>query len=171
LRETVFVNLLAFARMALRMTPALLGLFLLTGCEDNYPRDLRYPLRDDPLVLDTFKVNTPKQFDPPGQLSFVVNHLLHPATQAERDKLEPDRKLILEPGQLTGPQRDALARALEDLFGTPTQPTVNLEDASVVGTLKLDNETLARGSLYYREHCLHSHGLSGNGRGPTASWV
>lgn len=165
------MKLLALARLTLWTTPALLGLLLLAGCDDNYPRDLRYPLRDDPLVLDTFKVYTPKQFDPPGQLSFVVNYVLHPPTAEELSKLEPDRKNILQPTQLTGPQRDALSRALEDLFGTPAQPTVKLEDESLVGTLKLDNETLARGSHYYREHCLHCHGLSGNGRGPTASWV
>ena len=37
-------------------------------------------------------------------------------------------------------------------------------------SLKLDAATLADGSKLYRQHCLHCHGLSGNGRGPTAPW-
>lgn len=31
--------------------------------------------------------------------------------------------------------------------------------------------TLARGSALYRRHCLHCHGVSGDGRGPTGPWV
>ena len=30
---------------------------------------------------------------------------------------------------------------------------------------------LGRGSILYRRHCLHCHGLSGDGRGPTGPWV
>jgi mono/diheme cytochrome c family protein len=37
--------------------------------------------------------------------------------------------------------------------------------------LKLDDETLARGSGVYRHQCLHCHGLTGDGRGPTSPWV
>jgi hypothetical protein len=43
--------------------------------------------------------------------------------------------------------------------------------ADAVKNLKLDPDTLARGSSLYRLQCLHCHGLSGNGRGPTAAWV
>src|SRR5207245_5054559 len=45
-----------------------------------------------------------------------------------------------------------------------------IED-NVKTALKLDEPTLAKGSHYYRLHCLHCHGLTGNGRGPTAPWV
>src|SRR5207302_7364718 len=37
--------------------------------------------------------------------------------------------------------------------------------------LKLDDATLADGSQLYRRHCLHCHGLAGDGHGPTAPWV
>ena len=33
------------------------------------------------------------------------------------------------------------------------------------------SDTLAEGSKLYRQHCLHCHGLEGNGRGPTGYWV
>jgi mono/diheme cytochrome c family protein len=36
---------------------------------------------------------------------------------------------------------------------------------------RLDDPTLAHGSYLYRIHCLHCHGLTGNGRGPTSAWV
>src|SRR5262249_29876527 len=37
--------------------------------------------------------------------------------------------------------------------------------------LQLDEPTLKEGSRLYRLHCLHCHGLTGDGRGPTARWV
>jgi mono/diheme cytochrome c family protein len=33
------------------------------------------------------------------------------------------------------------------------------------------NSILHKGGLLYRRHCLHCHGVTGNGRGPTAPWV
>jgi mono/diheme cytochrome c family protein len=33
------------------------------------------------------------------------------------------------------------------------------------------DEVLQLGSLLYRRHCLHCHGLTGDGRGPTGPWV
>src|SRR6185369_12284819 len=74
-------------------------------------------------------------------------------------------------------QRADIQAALVKAFGKPKTPTVaNLEgdefiNEEVTTTLKLDNETLARGSNLYRRHCLHCHGLTGNGQGPTAPWV
>src|SRR5207302_4961877 len=37
--------------------------------------------------------------------------------------------------------------------------------------LQLDEETLKEGSRLYRLYCLQCHGLTGDGRGPTAKWV
>src|SRR5262249_42608923 len=37
--------------------------------------------------------------------------------------------------------------------------------------LKLDRTTLRDGGGLYRQHCMHCHGLTGDGRGPTAKWV
>lgn len=149
----------------LQLVPALLGLLLLAGCEDNYTSDLRYPLRDDMLVLEPFKKFTPRRFDPPGNISFAIDQVRSSSGDEE------DRKYILDPMKLSAGQRDGLLKVLEEMFGTPTHPRVKLEDAGSVGTLKLDDETLTKGSLLYRQHCLHCHGLTGNGRGPTAPWV
>lgn len=60
-----------------------------------------------------------------------------------------------------------LTKTLEQLFGTPAHPKVDLDDPDPL----LDAATLAKGSQLYRRHCLHCHGLSGDGHGPTAPWV
>lgn len=61
-----------------------------------------------------------------------------------------------------------LNKVLVKLFGTPAKPKVDVKDAD---DHKLDEKTLAEGSRLYRRHCLHCHGLTGDGRGPTAPWV
>ena len=45
------------------------------------------------------------------------------------------------------------------------------DNANQKTLLKLDDESLIRGSHLYRLHCLTCHGLTGDGRGPTATWV
>ena len=62
-------------------------------------------------------------------------------------------------------------KALESHFGTPANPTVKLEDTEAIKMLKLDDATLAKGSAAYRIHCIHCHGVPGDGRGPTARWI
>ena len=37
--------------------------------------------------------------------------------------------------------------------------------------MKLDDKTLEKGSVLYRRHCLHCHGMTGDGHGATAAWV
>jgi mono/diheme cytochrome c family protein len=59
-----------------------------------------------------------------------------------------------------------LDKTLNDLFGTPAKPKVEGADGP-----HMDEATLANGSVLYRRHCLHCHGLTGDGRGPTAPWV
>jgi mono/diheme cytochrome c family protein len=157
------------ARALVPASPALLGLVLLSGCDTEYPADLKYPLRTDPLVVQKISA-TPSNLDRPGQLAQILVPL--EAT---------DRNAIAEPSKLEAKQRSELDRSLEQIFGTPRAPTVSPagvkdEDLRTVlkdvqGTLKLDDQTLAEGSALYRIHCLHCHGLTGNGHGPTAPWV
>jgi mono/diheme cytochrome c family protein len=45
------------------------------------------------------------------------------------------------------------------------------ETTDIPVTLQIGDETLKKGSALYRRYCLHCHGLTGNGRGPTAPWV
>lgn len=68
----------------------------------------------------------------------------------------------------------------ESLAAELADNEVTLED---IDALVLDSAALAkgdpvphwivlrRGSELYRKHCLHCHGLSGDGRGPTGPWV
>jgi mono/diheme cytochrome c family protein len=85
---------------------------------------------------------------------------------------------ILDPRNLATAERTKLDELLRAVFGTPAEPTVKHKDQhplgvakEVVEQLQLDDVTLREGSRMYRRHCLHCHGLEGNGRGPTGPWV
>jgi mono/diheme cytochrome c family protein len=145
----------------LRTWAGLLGLVLLSGCESEYPPDYRYPVRTDPLVIDR-PAEPPVRLDRPGE--FPDQILVHVTS-------EKDKQKILNPENLKSKYRQQLEAALEKLFGTPRHPKVGGLDAQDQDTLKLDDGTLAEGSASYRANCLHCHGLTGNGRGPTAPWV
>jgi mono/diheme cytochrome c family protein len=87
-----------------------------------------------------------------------------------------DKKGIFRfPDLLPVNDRKELEALLEKAFGTPAKPTINpVElgiDAKDLAELKLDDATLAKGSTRYRIHCLHCHGVPGDGRGPTARWI
>jgi mono/diheme cytochrome c family protein len=158
--------------MLLTAAPALLCLVWLSGCENNYPADLHYPLRDDPLLpaagfsnVDSAKIrlDRPGEFDRPGDpLPWLLPNLT------------PEQsKTILFPANLASGLRQKLDATLEQMFGTPRSPKVAGFDGDekVRTACKLEEPTLAHGSQLYRIHCLHCHGLTGNGRGPTSPWV
>jgi mono/diheme cytochrome c family protein len=149
------------ARLLLRTGPLLCGLVLLSGCESEYPADYKYPLRTDPLVTQAPK-EEPARLDWPGEFpSQVLTKLTD-----EKDKIN-----ILSPEKLDSKVRGQLEAALEKHFGTPRAPKVDGIADDIRTALKLDAKTLAEGSVAYRANCLHCHGLTGNGRGPTAPWV
>ena len=144
-----------------------LPLLLLTLCgcgtDGEYPADLRYPLRTDLIFVEQPTPNTTFYPSPPGHL--------------DRDLATiNDRKgKTLDPTKIAAADRAALQKKLAALFGTPAAPKVEpgedekLQDA--VKKLRLDGTTLAEGSKHYRRHCLHCHGLDGDGRGPTGPWL
>src|SRR5947209_4416159 len=73
---------------------------------------------------------------------------------------------------MSGLSSATAARALAlALPAAPTVETTDEEARSQVGELRLDKETLKKGSALYRHHCLYCHGLDGDGRGPTGPWV
>jgi len=76
-----------------------------------------------------------------------------------------------DPANISAVDRAAVDKAMEEAFGTPSKPKVAWLDKDLVETLKLDEATLAEGSKRYRVHCLHCHGVPGDGRGPTARWI
>lgn len=152
--------------------PLLAG--LAAGCSTGYPTDLHYPPRMDPLVLEPPKDDNIFSPIPPGQLEQSVAGL--------KDK---GGKLFDPKGaNVPGKRRQELTTFLDRVFGTPSRPHVAFREDSpakgivetkaiteAVATLDLDAGTLRHGSTLYRRHCLHCHGLAGDGRGPTGPWV
>jgi len=193
----------------------LLGLLTLPGCGDSYPKDLNYPPRTDPIVIELPKVQ-PTYLDAPGQLAHWIDsipekggRLIDPTAGVEKVQLakveehlsksrfDLSDEEVHELGLASKPEKDSAQEALEarrdslkkrietitatmkgvapklsavlkDRFGTPAAPKVGVDDADAFG---LDTTTLAEGSKLYRRHCLHCHGLTGDGRGPTGPWV
>jgi mono/diheme cytochrome c family protein len=73
-----------------------------------------------------------------------------------------------EPLQLTLDQRRLVSERLRGLFGTPAEPTVPEELTRIPGFQK---DRLVVGAREYRRLCLHCHGLTGDGAGPTAPFL
>ncbi|HJT78131.1 MAG TPA: c-type cytochrome [Gemmataceae bacterium] len=155
----------ALARALLGAT-LVAGLLPACGCSDRYPDNLKYGLRTDPLVIKVPSDMVLNHLDPPGDLEHWLDSLKDPGKGA----------VALDPAKLDGGQRRELEDALDGIFGKPAAPkvdTTGLEDEAVEAaqTLRLDPQTLAEGSQLYRRHCLHCHGITGNGQGPTGPWI
>lgn len=137
---------------------------LLAGCNfsTRYPGDLRYPVRKD-IIVKKEPAAEPDVLPSPGRL----DESIVAAIAADKEA----REKALDPAKLTAEQRKSLRAGLYDAFGSPMRPKVASSDTSLVSELMLDNSTLARGSELYRKHCMHCHGVSGDGRGPTGPWV
>jgi mono/diheme cytochrome c family protein len=149
------------------------GAVLLSGCDlDTYPQELRYPPRTDPLV----NRSSPPQkdasaYDKPGEFPKVIFSGL------SEDEIDKGKNLFY-PAKLKSDDAAKRDKFLNDIFGSPAHPKVDGGDDDLRSTLdkarpglKLDAKTLEHGSELYRQHCLHCHGLSGDGRGPTAPWI
>jgi mono/diheme cytochrome c family protein len=135
------------------------GLVLASGCDTHsYSEDLIYPVRDDPIVEQPPSADPPG-FERPGQWAYLL-----PVFEEQNGKK-------YDPSKLTADQRRAFQKMLDDRFGRPAKPTVKGIEDEAKAALKLDDDTLAHGSQLYRRHCLHCHGLTGDGHGPTAPWV
>lgn len=153
----------------------------LTGCglesHPAYSPDVRYGVRSDPIVMAAPKL-ADERVDPdrPGVLPmmrfddiFKPDHPYHAKATAINDTI------LRDPMKISGPDRSQIEASLRAFFGTPAEPIINAKalgiSAKVMQDLKLDDETLAMGATRYRIHCLHCHGVPGDGRGPTARWV
>jgi mono/diheme cytochrome c family protein len=172
-RNNVISGLLRPARCRpLLLLGLVLALPVLSGCGDTYSEAIQYTVRTDPLFA---KTPTEERLDPdrPGQFplytmaeAFDPRNPLHDQV----DKLLKDGTLR-DPDKLSEENRQKLDDILTKLFGTPAEPQVVGVEQTVRETLNLDSETLERGSRLYRLHCLQCHGVTGDGRGPTAKWV
>jgi mono/diheme cytochrome c family protein len=149
----------------------LVASFLLPGCDmDSYSPAIKYLVRSDPLVLDA--ALGPDRYEPdrPGVLPLFSLKDLQDPRNPLHDRTDVEKKL-LDPTKMDPAARKELEELLNEYFGTPASPKVGDAPPEVVTSLRLDQETLVRGSSLYRIHCLHCHGVSGDGRGPTARWV
>jgi mono/diheme cytochrome c family protein len=138
-----------------------LALVLLVGCDDRYPKDLHYPPRTDLLVVKA-PTEQPIYPDSPGQLDHLIGLTNSKGGEA------------LDPRQAPADERRQLNQELSKIFGTPASPKVASEEeeaSEAITALELSPERLARGSELYRRHCLHCHGLVGDGRGPSGPWL
>jgi YD repeat-containing protein len=146
---------------------------LVAGCADNerYPKNLRYPLRTDVLVTKTPTAEK-RQLPPPGHLEEDIRRAVEAELKAKKTdaSAKNDEDKLLDPKDVAPAGRKALAAALHEVFGTPELPKVAVSD-DLIDALKVDERTLWNGSKHYRRHCLHCHGLTGNGNGPTGPWV
>ena len=84
------------------------------------------------------------------------------------------REYFFDPTTLSAEQRSELQTLLQETFGKPSHPRLDVQSPAAAKQLervRLDEETLKEGSRLYRLHCMQCHGLTGDGRGPTARWV
>jgi mono/diheme cytochrome c family protein len=162
------------------------------GCSEKsyYPADLRYPLRTDVLVTGQpagFADAQPWKPSPPGTLDAELERMA---------KEEATQKFFANPMKIDASDKKELRIALQEVFGTPFAPSVEPDEENeenrklydsrlavrsgpdeedvkedAIEAMALDRDTLKKGSGLYRRHCLHCHGLAGDGRGPTGPWV
>jgi mono/diheme cytochrome c family protein len=140
----------------------------ISGCSDSYPEDLKYAPRTDPLCMEGRGNNKagvdPQGIDSPGPRGWAD-------TLISYEKLNEGKTKLLDARKLPSGLRSDLDKLLLEYFGTPAKPIVKNGDTDENKPLKLDSATLAKGSQHYRRQCMHCHGVSGDGRGPTGYWV
>ncbi len=151
----------------------LLAVFTLAGCDNtgSYPTDMVYPLRTDPIVKSVSEKAKKDYAYPPGQLEKAILDI----AKEGGELIEPKKVENTKGNKL----RRGLQESLEGLFGTPAQPRVQIDQSlpnyrqlgAQLDRLKLDRRSLEEGSKLYRRNCLHCHGVTGDGRGPTGPWV
>lgn len=101
-----------------------------------------------------------------------------------RPNLVLAKSLELNVGMKMEPAVNDSQSILDDLFGTPDNPKwpkVLLDDEKLASLVRLDRLNRAAGRVrsdeqdvhfgLYREHCVHCHGTTGHGVGPTSSFL
>ncbi|MBI3410487.1 MAG: cytochrome c [Planctomycetes bacterium] len=153
---------------------ALLAPIVLVGCgSDGYSSAIVYGVRTDPLVLDDKLGKEGYEPDRPGVLPILlakdVDNPFNPMYEKGASLFKDG--LLRDPTKISDKDRRTLSKILQAYFGRPGEPQVAGVDSTATRILKLDQDTLSAGSQLYRLHCLHCHGLAGDGRGPTGRWV
>jgi mono/diheme cytochrome c family protein len=143
--------------------------------DPEFPFNAQFRKTLQPILDDLIEKEKkdPKTLSPTERIALENKLLRDPKN---RPKFDPTLdKTIRDPMNISAADRKELEKALDDQFGTPAKPTLNAKAADIddetVKLLKLDDETLKEGSRNYRIHCMHCHGVPGDGRGPTSRWV
>ena len=161
-----------------------------------YPTKLRYQPRQDLLIKEGLTQEL-RVLPPPGRLDESIRKASEPKTvtkfdpkdltKADRDELRtalveifgtPANPTIepLTPDELRkkpSPKEVDAATDNREVYGKALGAALQdyeLKPADV-DDLKVERDVLRHGSSHYRRHCMHCHGLNGDGRGPTGPWV
>jgi len=163
----------------------------------KYPEGLRYPARTD-LIIKKALESELRQLPPPGDLDQAIrdsyltkdgkvkdpSSAADPAQLAEKERAALNAALLelfgtpryptIEPGEPNPRKSEKEQAAAEEdrkLYNDSLNQQVARVGQEAIDNLQLDVANLNRGSVLYRKHCLHCHGVAGDGRGPTGPWV
>lgn len=106
---------------------------------------------------------------PTPPAAFRLNMVEAISPTAEKDSIAAEQALTTD-------QQRQVATVLAAMFGTPDEP-VCLPEAGLDGAkLRLAagpvrSDIVGRKNGLYREHCVHCHGITGDGLGPTAAFL
>jgi mono/diheme cytochrome c family protein len=112
--------------------------------------------------------------------AIIITGCGDPVAEFTFNRLYLERKQQETGVQYEPQQIQAIVDSVTALFGTPDEPRVqplegvdklmNAANLSVAsGPITSDN--YGQGKGLYRQHCVHCHGITGNGRGPTAAFL
>ena len=150
------------------------GSLSLIGCDDSYSSYIQYALRTDPLAVASGDKFGDERWDPdsPGQLPlYSMKQIFEPSSPLypKRDKLVPTA--LIDPTTVKAVHRATIKKQLDAWFGTPRLPKTVDAPAFLALSGPEGDKTLEEGSRLFRVHCLHCHGVPGDGHGVTAKWV
>jgi len=106
---------------------------------------------------------------PTPPASFRLNMVEAVSPTAEKDSVASDQELTPE-------QQKQVATILLAMFGTPDEPVCLPEAGLDPAKLRLAagpvrSDIVGRKNGLFREHCVHCHGITGDGLGPTAAFL
>jgi mono/diheme cytochrome c family protein len=106
---------------------------------------------------------------PTPPASFRLNMVEAISPTAEKDSIDAEQALTVE-------QQKQVATILLAMFGTPDDPVCLPETGLDLAKLKLAagpvrSDIVGRKNGLFREHCVHCHGITGDGLGPTAAFL
>jgi mono/diheme cytochrome c family protein len=138
--------------------------------EEVYERSGPNQVRSEYEAMTRKKYGCPLRFGP-----LLLGVFLFAGCASEEAQFHLNMMYLVD-GQVQSDNQQAIADTLHALFGSPDEPR-----APAGSGLDASKLSLAAGAVWsdqagvkhglYREHCAHCHGVSGDGRGPTALFL